>query len=136
MNDDQDQQTTEVRETYAPDSTEKVQRESTTTVKLAGPSVIAARFIYYIAGIIVALLALRVVLLLLAASETSLFVDFIYNLSAVFAWPFFGIFSYEPSYGQSVFEISSVVAIIVYALAATGLAKLFTLANKQGDAEV
>jgi hypothetical protein len=89
--------------------------------------VVARRIVYYLAGVIIALLGLRIALLLLAANQGSGFVDFVYALSGFFAMPFYGMFNYQPSYGQSIFEISSVVAIIVYGLAGLGIAKLFTL---------
>ena len=130
---DQDQQTTEVRETNPNTGNTTVRRETVATApKGPRPSTLAQRIIWYIAGVIVALLTLRIVLLLLAANQDNAFVSLVYSLSGVFAWPFFGIFSYEPTYGQSVFEVSSVVAIIVYALIAAGLAKLFALTSAEG----
>lgn len=130
MNEDRNPQVTEVRETRTVNDGVATRREPA-----VGVGTLIRRIIYYIAGIIIALLALRIVLLLLAANPASPFVSFIYNLSAVFAWPFFGIFSYQPSYGQSTFEISSIVAIIVYALVALGLGKLFTLGSPRYDVE-
>lgn len=133
MNPEQDQQVTEVRESNTVQDGANVRRQSVETSRRVGNGVIINRVIYYIAGFIIALLALRLVLLLLAANQGAPFVDFVYNLSAVFAWPFYGIFSYQPTYGQSTFEISTVVAIIVYALGAMGLAKLFTLTSNRTD---
>jgi hypothetical protein len=132
MNND-NQKVTQVRETTTEQDGATVRPQSVDTTRPVESGVIARRVIYYIAGFIIALLALRLVLLLLAANQGAPFVDFIYNLSGVFAWPFYGIFSYQPSYGQSVFEISTVVAIIVYALIAMGLAKLFTLTSNRTD---
>lgn len=133
MNTDQDQQVTEVRESNTVQDGTNVRRQSVATSQSVGNGVIARRVIYYIAGFIIALLALRLVLLLLAANQGAPFVDFVYALSGVFAWPFYGIFSYQPTYGQSIFEISTVVAIIVYTLIAMGLARLFTLTSSRTD---
>jgi hypothetical protein len=133
MNEDRDLQTTEVRETRAVDGNTAVRRETVATTGHVGTATVAQRIIYYIAGLIIALLALRIVLLLLAANEGSPFVDFVYGLSGIFAWPFYGIFSYQPSYGHSTFELSSIVAIIVYALVAAGLAKLFTITSHRSE---
>ena len=133
MNEDRTQQVTEVRETNSVDDGANVRRQTVSTADRPDAGVIIRRIIYYIAGIIIALLTLRIVLLLLAANQGSPFVDFVYALSGFFAWPFYGIFSYQPTYGQSTFEISSVVAIIVYGLVATGLAKLFTLTSNRTD---
>jgi tetrahydromethanopterin S-methyltransferase subunit F len=133
MNEERDQQTTEVRDTKEQRGNTNIRRQSVTTARKVDAGVVARRIVYYLAGVITALLALRIVLLLLAANQGSGFVDFIYALSGFFAMPFYGIFNYQPSYGQSIFEISSVVAIIVYGLAALGIAKLFTL-TKSDDA--
>lgn len=133
MNEDQDKQTTEVRESTERRGNTNVTRQSVATSTELSSAVIARRVVYYLAGVIIALLALRIVLLLLAANQGSGFVDFIYAVSGFFAWPFYGIFSYQPAYGQSVFEISSVVAIIIYALAAVGLGKLFTLGSSHDE---
>lgn len=124
----QDQeQTTEVRTTETTDGATNVQRQTVATKQSADGGLIAQRIIWYIAGFIIALLVLRLVLLMLAANQGNAFVDLIYGLSAFFAWPFFGIFGYQPTYGQFTFEVSTVVAILVYALVAWGLAKAFTL---------
>lgn len=127
MNEERDQKTTEVRDTNEQRGSTNIRRQSVTTATKVDAGVVARRIVYYVVGVIVVLLALRIVLLLLAANQGSGFVDFIYALSGLFAVPFYGIFNYQPSYGQSVFEISSVVAIIVYSLVAFGIAKLFTL---------
>ena len=92
-----------------------------------GPAVFAARLIHFIFGFIIASLLIRMVLLLLGANQGNAFVDFIYSISGVFAAPFYGIFAYTPSYGASVLEVSSIVAVIVYALVSWGLVSLVTL---------
>lgn len=93
----------------------------------AGGGTLVSRVVWFIAGFIIVVLALRIMLLLLAANQGNPFVDFVYAVSYPFAWPFFGIFSYTPSYGVVVFEISSLVAIAIYALVAWGISKLLTL---------
>ena len=97
----------------------------------ADGAVVIQRIIWYIAGFIITMLALRLVLLMLAANQGNAFVDLIYAISGFFAWPFFGIFGYQPTYGEFTFEVSTVVAIIVYALAAWGLARAFTLTGRR-----
>ena len=71
-------------------------------------------------------------LLLLGANRGADFTDFIYTMSAPFVAPFVGIFG-EPTYGQSVFEVSSLLAIVIYALIGLGIAKLLTLARPQDE---
>ena len=96
--------------------------------------VVIARLIYYIGGVISTFLIARIVLLLLAANQGSPFVDFVYTVGGFFAWPFYGIFSYQPHYGQSVLEMSSIVALVVYAVITFGLVKLVTLSSSHRDA--
>ena len=125
-------ETTEIRETNDNlDSTNSTQ--SVRTADRADGPLVFHKVVWYIAGVIIALLALRVIFLLLAANQGSPFVDFIYGLSGIFAWPFFGIFGYTPVYGQSVLEISSIVAMVIYALIAWGIAKLATLTSNRTD---
>ncbi len=82
--------------------------------------------IYFVFGAIEALLALRFVLLLLGANETSSFVSLIYALSQPFVLPFQGIFG-EPIFGSSVIAWSALVGIIVYALIAYAIARVIEL---------
>jgi hypothetical protein len=103
-------------------------REPVTTG--ASPAVLGARLVYFVFGVIIAFIVLRMIFQLLAANQSSAFVDFIYTVSGFFVAPFFGIFGYQPTYGASVFEISSLVAIVIYALIAWGLGTLFTLGSR------
>ena len=96
-------------------------------------SVVAQRVVWYIVGIIIGLLALRLVLQLLGANEGNAFVDLVYGLSGIFAAPFFGMFSYEPSYGVSYFEVGTFVAMIVYALIGWAIARAFTLGSRSAE---
>lgn len=127
MNEDQEKQTTEVRETNERQGNTDVSRQTVQSESTVSSSVMLKRVVWYIAGVIIALLAIRVVLLLLGANRDSGFVDFVYALSGVFAAPFYGIFNYQPVYGQATLELSSLVAMAVYALVAWGIAKLTTL---------
>ncbi|GAC1499386.1 MAG: hypothetical protein NVS1B10_02030 [Candidatus Saccharimonadales bacterium] len=88
---------------------------------------LAARIIWYIAGILLTLLAFRFVLALLGANPSNAFANFIYTVSHPFVAPFFGLFNYNLQYGVSRFETFTLVAMAVYAIIAYGLAKLFTL---------
>ena len=82
--------------------------------------------LYFIFGVVEALIALRFVLLALGANQGSPFVDLIYGLSQPFVLPFQGIFG-EPAVGNLVFEWSALVAIVIYMLLAYGLARLVDL---------
>lgn len=129
----QEQQTTEVRrEPAVVDNNGTVEREVVHRRGHASGSTVAQRVVYYIGGVIIAFLALRMILLLLAANQGNAFVDFVYGVSSFFVAPFQGIFG-TPVYGNSVFDISTLVAIIVYALLTVGIAKLFTLGRAGSD---
>lgn len=130
---DREQATREVRTTQEQVGNTAVERQTVSESASAPAGTVAQRIVWYVIGVIIALLAFRVVLLLLGANRGNGFVDFIYSLSSVFAAPFYGIFSYEPSYGVSTLELSSLVAMAVYALIGWGLAKLFTLNSNRAD---
>lgn len=98
-----------------------------------GP-VIAARIVYYVVGVIIALIILRMILMMLAANQGNLFVDFIYTVSGIFVAPFYGVFNYTPMYGFSVFDVNSLVAIIVYALIGWALGSLLTIGSRNRHA--
>lgn len=124
---DEEKRTVEVEETTHQDGNTAINKRAVSKSTETSGLVVFQRVVWFLLGVIVILLAFRVVLLLLAANEGTAFVDFIYTLGGLFAAPFYGIFSYEPSYGKSVFEISSVVAMAVYAVVAWGINKLATL---------
>ena len=84
------------------------------------------QIVYFVFGIVNVLLLLRFIFLALGASEASPFVNFIYGLSRPFVFPFQGIFG-EPTFGGSVLEWASLVAIAIYMLIAYGLARVLEL---------
>jgi len=88
---------------------------------------VAERIIWYIAGVILVLLAFRFVLTLLGANPANGFANFIYSVSHPFVAPFFSLFGYNFHYGISRFEIYTLVAMAVYAIIAWGLARLVTI---------
>jgi uncharacterized protein YggT (Ycf19 family) len=83
--------------------------------------------VWFITGVLLILLAFRFVLLLLAANQANAFANFIYTLSYPFAAPFFGLFGYTIHYGVSQFELSTLVAMAVYALIAFGIVRLINI---------
>jgi uncharacterized protein YggT (Ycf19 family) len=90
-------------------------------------SVVVSRVIWFIAGVILVLLAFRFVFVLLGANESNGFANFIYSVSYPLASPFFGLFGYSLKYGVSRVEVSTLVAAAVYAIVAYGIAKLATI---------
>lgn len=87
------------------------------------------QLVYYIAGIIEALLAIRFVLQLLGASPASQFVDFIYRLTEPLVAPFYGVFQTTIHYGIATLELEALLAMAIYALIAWGIANLIRLAK-------
>jgi len=122
----EDRQTTEVRKSNEQVGNTTVQRQSVEKKTAVPGVVIAQRIIYYVGGVILAILVVRLLLQLFGANQESDFVSFVYGLSGVFVAPFFGIFG-EPTFGQSHFETSTLVAIVVYGLIIVGVAKLITV---------
>lgn len=126
---DEVQQSREVQTTEQQIGNTTVQRQTVAARSSVPMTVVIARVVWYIVGFIAVVLALRMVLLLLGAQQGNAFVDFVYSFSAVFASPFFGIFSYTPSYNGFTFEVSTLVALLVYLLVGWGVAKLLTIGS-------
>lgn len=127
-----DTQETEVRETNTQSGDTSITKQVVTRQEHTPGVVIAQRIVWFIVGVVSAIIALRFILLLLGANQGAGFTDFIYTLSAPLVAPFVGIFG-EPVYGTSVVEISSVLAIVVYLLIGWGIAKLFTLGRPKDE---
>jgi hypothetical protein len=84
----------------------------------------ATAIISFVLCVLEIILALRFVFRLLAANQGSAFVAALYSFSYIFAAPFSDIFT-DPALGRgSVFEISTLVAMLIYALVAWGLIAL------------
>ena len=83
----------------------------------------AGQWIWLVLGIVEALIGLRVLLKLIAANPESPFAAFIYNVSAIFLFPFAGLVG-TPASGGMVLEISSIIAMLVYALLAWGIERI------------
>lgn len=96
----------------------------------AAPASVAARVIYLIGGIIIALLSFRFLLSLLGANRENTFASLIYGLSYPFAAPFFGLFNYQPQFGVVRFEFETLVAIMFWAFVTWGLVRIATLSSR------
>jgi YGGT family len=77
----------------------------------------------FILAVLEIILVMRVFFRLLGANQGNGFITFLYNLSHFFVAPFNGIFN-DQALGRSVFEISTIVAMLVYALIAWGIISL------------
>jgi hypothetical protein len=92
---------------------------------------VAARIIYFIGGLLIALLAIRFLLALLGANPGNGFADFIYTVSHPFVVPFFGLFNYDETLGVHRFEYETLVAIVVYAIVMELLVRLVTIGSRR-----
>ncbi|MBV8717863.1 MAG: YggT family protein [Chloroflexi bacterium] len=81
------------------------------------------QLIYWVFALIEGLIAIRLILKALGANQTAGFAQFIYSITGPLVAPFINLFS-NPTYQSSVLELSAIVALIVYALAAWLLGKL------------
>jgi YggT family protein len=81
------------------------------------------QIVWLIFGSIMGVIAIRFVLSLMAANQANPFASFIYNVSDIFLWPFFGL-TVEPGAGGMVLELPALIAILVYALLAWFLTRL------------
>jgi len=77
----------------------------------------ATQIIWLLTGILEILIGIRFVLKLLGANPQAGFAQLIYGMTAVFLVPFNALFA-SPSAAGSVLEVSSLVAMLVYALGA------------------
>ena len=86
------------------------------------------QIVWYIVGLLEALLAFRFVLKLLAANPSAGFSSFIYNVSYLFAAPFLNVFHVTKVEG-GVFEWTTLLAMFVYWLIAWGIVRLFFMSK-------
>ncbi len=79
---------------------------------------------YFVLSVLEVILVLRLIFRLLGAHQDNGFIMFLYNLSHVFVGPFNGIFNDQTLGRSGVFEISTLIAMLVYALLAWGIVSL------------
>jgi hypothetical protein len=92
------------------------------------------QIVWYILGLLEALLAFRFVLKLLAANPSAGFTNFIYNATYVFAAPFLSVFRISRVEG-SIFEWTTLLAMVVYWLIAMAIVKLFLMSKSVSTPE-
>ncbi len=92
------------------------------------------QIVWYIVGLLEALLAFRFVLKLLAANPEAGFSNFIYSVTHVFAAPFINVFRLTQVQG-SIFEWTTLLAMLVYYLIALGIIRLFLMSKSVSTPE-
>ena len=91
------------------------------------------RILYTLLGILEILLGLRFVLKLIAANPDSGFTVFIYGITGLFIAPFKALIG-TPTFGGSSFEVTTLIAMAVYALLFWVLARVIQIATSQTTA--
>lgn len=80
--------------------------------------------IYFLLAVLEVILGLRFIFRLLGANQGNSFTLALYDFSHIFVGPFNGIFNDQTIGSKSVFELSTLVAMLIYALIAWGLVSL------------
>ncbi len=84
------------------------------------------QIVWYIVGILEALLAFRFVLKLLGANGEAGFTSFIYGITQPFTSPFLSVFNITKVEG-SIFEWTTLLAMLVFWLIALAIVNLFVM---------
>jgi hypothetical protein len=84
------------------------------------------QLIWLLFGILEALIALRIGLMLIGANPNSPIVALIYGVTYLFLFPFMGLVA-SPSFGNMVLEISSMFAMLIYGLIAWAVVRVVWL---------
>ncbi len=92
----------------------------------SSPASTISRIIWLALAFVEALIGLRIILLLIGASPAAPFAYLVYLLTGFLLWPFAGMVA-PVAAGSVVFEVSSFIAMFVYALVAFGLVELIWL---------
>ena len=79
---------------------------------------------YFVLGVLEVILVLRLLFRLLGANQGNGFITFLYGLSHIFVGAFNGIFNDQTIGSRGVFEVSTLIAMLVYALIAWGIVAL------------
>ncbi len=86
----------------------------------------ATQLVWLLLGILEALLGLRFLLKLIAANPNSPIAAALYSFTGVFLWPFHGL-TVTPAAGGVVLEITTLIAMLIYALIGWALERLIWL---------
>lgn len=92
------------------------------------------QIVWYVLGVLEALLAIRFALKLLGANAGAGFTSFIYGVTYPFAAPFLGVFNRTQIVGSTV-EWTTLLAMLVYWLLAIAIIKLFLMGRSVSTPE-
>lgn len=102
--------------------------ELTYTTRAYSPAVLTARVVNIVLGIVELLLAVRIVLELLGASASAPFIAWLYGASGGLVAPFSGAFPSLNLGNGYLIDLSAIFAMIVYAVIAWLVIRLFEFA--------
>jgi hypothetical protein len=86
----------------------------------------ATQLIWLLLGVLEGLIALRIGLMLIGANPDSPIVALIYGVTGLFLFPFAGLIA-SPTVGNMVLELSSLFAMLIYALLAWAVERIVWL---------
>jgi hypothetical protein len=107
---------------------------ATTYYQSVTPAYRATQVVWYIAGIIEALLGIRFILRLIGANASAGFVDAVYTVTQPLVGPFNNIVSNARVSG-SVFDWNTLIAMAVYWIAAWAIVRLFFIGRPVDEEE-
>lgn len=102
--------------------------DSSYTSSSTKPLYRGTQIVWYIVGLLEVILAFRFILKLFGANPSAGFSNFIYNASYPFATPFLNVFRTTKVEG-SIFEWTTILAMLVYLLIAWAIVKIFTMSK-------
>ncbi len=93
-----------------------------------------AQIVWYVLSVIEGLLVVRFALKLLQANPDAFFTNFIYTLSSIFVLPFQAVFK-NIRIESSIFEWTTLLAMLVYWLIAVALINIFVMSKSVSASE-
>ena len=90
--------------------------------------------IWLLVGFLEALIAIRIVLKLIGANPAAFFSQFVFGVTSVFLWPFTGLVG-TPGVAQYQLEVTSIIAMIVYALIGWAVTRLIWVLFYRADTD-
>lgn len=107
-----------------------------TPKRIASETQTVVNLIYFLFGLLEILLAFRFFLRLAGAGTGSIFVTAVYSLTNIFVLPFEGIFRRGVTDGAvtaAVFEPSTIIALLVYAVVGWAIVQLVKIMSRRED---
>ena len=104
----------------------------------AGPLYYARRVFSLLFGVAAVLLLLRIVLLMFAANEGNVIVDFVYGATEPLVAPFRGVFNFDvvtPN-GSNLFDVAALVAFFGWSLIYLLIMAILSLTDRNREAVV